>query len=68
MANGFETTHTDKIIRLKEVLQMVGISRTSLYRLMDQGAFPQSQKLSKRCVGWKRSLIIAWMNGNMAPA
>ena len=30
----------NRLLRLKEVVQMVGLSRASIYRLMDSGDFP----------------------------
>ncbi|MFD1949915.1 helix-turn-helix transcriptional regulator [Sphingomonas arantia] len=51
----------DEVLRLPEVKQRTGLSRTTIYRLMDQGLFPANRKIGIRAVGWKRSLIDAFV-------
>jgi len=51
----------DRILRLKTVLDRTGLSRSTLYRKMDNGTFPRSFKLSERCAGWHESTINAWL-------
>jgi predicted DNA-binding transcriptional regulator AlpA len=41
-----------KILRLKEVLERVGLSRATWYRLVASGDAPQQVKISIRRVGW----------------
>jgi len=53
------------IVRLPEVLQTVGLSRPSIYRLMKLGQFPQQVKLGVSSVGWLRSEVIAWITLRM---
>lgn len=55
---------TSKILRLKQVLQRVGISRAHLYALKKVGSFPQNFSLSGpggRAVGWLESDIDDWV-------
>lgn len=40
------------IERLPTVLQRLGVSRSSLYKLIQQGAFQPPVKLGPRAVGW----------------
>lgn len=53
------------IIRLPEVLQTVGLSRPSIYRLMKLGEFPQQVKLGLLSVGWMRAEVAQWIAGRM---
>ena len=53
------------IIRLPEVLQTVGLSRPSIYRLMKLGEFPQQVKLGLSSVGWMRAELAQWITGRM---
>ncbi|GAA0888753.1 AlpA family transcriptional regulator [Rhodanobacter soli] len=53
------------IIRLPEVLQSVGLSRPSIYRLMKLGEFPQQVKLGLSSVGWMRAEIAQWITDRM---
>ena len=39
----------NRLLRLKEVEQMVGLSRTSIYRLMDRGDFPHPVRVGPPC-------------------
>ena len=56
----------DRILRLPEVLALTGLSKSTIYRLMPVGEFPQSVKLGgsrSRAVGWFENDIDAWMDG-----
>ncbi|QJU57389.1 AlpA family phage regulatory protein [Sphingomonas sp. AP4-R1] len=55
------TDRPDCIFRIRTVLKRTGLSRSSLYRKMQSGAFPPSVRISIRCVGWRESAIDAWM-------
>ena len=43
----------NRLLRLKEVVQMVGLSRASIYRLMDSGDFPHAIRVGPRAVRWR---------------
>ncbi|MBI5191253.1 MAG: AlpA family phage regulatory protein [Nitrospirae bacterium] len=51
----------DKFIRRPEVLKIVGLSATTIWRLERAGTFPMRRKLSTGAVGWLESEIQAWM-------
>ena len=55
----------EKIIREPELLKLVGLSRTSVWRREKAGAFPRRLKLGSgaRAIGWLRSDVEAWMEG-----
>jgi prophage regulatory protein len=48
------------IMRLPEVMQAVGMSRPSIYRLMKLGKFPQQMKLGVSAVGWLQTEVQEW--------
>ena len=50
------------IIRLPEVMNTVGLSRPTIYRMMKAGMFPQQIKLGTAAVGWLRSEVEQWIN------
>ena len=50
-----------KILRRKDVEEIVGLSRSTIYKLMSTGAFPRSIRLGPRDVGWRLSDIEAWI-------
>ena len=49
-----------RIMRLPAVLLATGLTRSSLYRLMAQRAFPTPVKLDKRSVGWRQHDVREW--------
>ncbi len=59
------TDATDRILRLKSVLDRTGLTRSTLYRKMERGSFPRQLKLSARCAGWRESAVIEWMRNPM---
>ena len=49
-----------KIYRLPEVMNMTGLSRSSIYLRISTNEFPKPVKLGRRAVGWPEDSIIAW--------
>lgn len=43
---------TRRFIRLPEVLDRVGLKRTQVFELMNDGRFPRSVRVGKRAVAW----------------
>ena len=50
-----------RILRLPKVLEMTGLSRTSVWRQVKAGTFPKPVKLGPRAVGWLASKIDKWL-------
>ncbi|UYY59304.1 helix-turn-helix transcriptional regulator [Sphingomonas sp. S2-65] len=50
-------TDADRLLRLKTVLDRSGLSRSTLYRKMQDGSFPPSVKISTRCAGWREAAV-----------
>jgi len=59
------TDTSDRILRLKSVLDRTGLTRSTLYRKMESGSFPRQLKLSARCAGWRESAVTEWMRNPM---
>lgn len=57
---------TIKLYRLPEVLGLVGLSRSTVYRLIQEGAFPVPVKLGQRAVAWRSSEIHAWIESRVS--
>lgn len=49
------------LIRMKEVVRMTGLSRSTLYRLQQLEEFPKAVNLGCRSVAWVRSDINDWI-------
>lgn len=53
----------DKVLRIRAVMDLTGLSRSSVYRLALEGRFPRSIPLGPRSVGWLSSEVTAWIQG-----
>jgi prophage regulatory protein len=51
------------IMRIREVMEMVGIGRATIYRLLSRGDFPKPLKLGERSIGWREDEIQSWIEG-----
>ncbi|AQR75655.1 AlpA family transcriptional regulator [Sphingomonas sp. LM7] len=56
---------SERILRLKTVLERTGLCRSTLYRKMDNGTFPRNIKISMRCAGWRESAVAEWLKNPM---
>lgn len=54
-----------KILRLKDVINATGLSRSSIYLLMRDDKFPKNILLGARSVGWQQSSINEWIEGRI---
>ena len=52
---------TERILRRREVEARTGLSRSTIYAQMAEGAFPKPVRLGKRAVGWTDSDIDEWL-------
>lgn len=55
--NHFETSPSIKLIRLKTVLEKLGIARSSFYAGVAEGRFPRPIRLTERTAAWLESEI-----------
>ncbi len=51
----------DRILRCHDVLTATGLSRSTIYRMMESGEFPKPTKLGVRAIGWRESSVIDWI-------
>ena len=51
----------DRFLRIRAVLDRTGLSRSTLYRKMQEGSFPKQIAISKRCARWRESAVNRWM-------
>jgi prophage regulatory protein len=51
---------TGRLLRRPEVERETGLSRSSIYRLMDEGKFPRPRRTGHRAVAWPSVEIDAW--------
>ena len=51
----------NKFLRRREVEEITGLSRSTIYRMVKTGQFPQPVRVGRKAVRWRLSDIIAWM-------
>ena len=54
-------SNSEKIIRLKTVLDRTGLSRSTLYRKIAEGTFPPQVRISIHGAGWHESAVSGWI-------
>jgi prophage regulatory protein len=48
------------LLRMPSVIQITGLGRSTIYRLVAEQKFPSPVRLGERAVAWRRSEIDAW--------
>ena len=51
----------DEMLGLKAVITATGISRSKIYVLMGQGAFPRPKRVGRRAIRWAALEIKDWL-------
>ena len=60
--NGKSATELEvRIYRVKDLVEILGISRTTIYRMRKREDFPRPVSLGDRAKGWLREDIEAWV-------
>ena len=57
----------NRLLRIDEVLGIVGVSKSVLYEMIGRGQFPRPVRISLRAVGWRRREIDEWLE-SLPPA
>src|SRR5712692_8241619 len=50
-----------RFIRPRQVLEMIGVSRSTLRRMVREGSFPQPVRITQRSAGYVLEAVEAWM-------
>jgi prophage regulatory protein len=58
-----ETASVSMFLRIGVVMRLTGLGRSTIYRLMAEGAFPQPVRLTRRLVAWRRADLDQWSDG-----
>ncbi|HWU77507.1 MAG TPA: AlpA family phage regulatory protein, partial [Rhodanobacter sp.] len=49
-----------RFLRILQVKQHIGLSRSQIYKMIGEGKFPRQVRLSRRSVAWRWSEVKAW--------
>ena len=54
-----------RIVRLPELIEQTGLSRTTIYLRMKEGKFPERVSLGGRSIGWLESDLKKWFESQI---
>ena len=52
---------SDRLLRRRQVEEMTTLSRSSIYRLMEDGDFPRPVRVGTNAIRWRWSDITRWL-------
>ena len=56
-----------RLLRLPEVRQKVGLSRSAIYKLIAEGQFPRQIAIGPRTVAWCQEDLERWIEARLNP-
>ncbi len=59
---------SEKLLRIEDVMQKTGLSKTSIYDRAKAGTFPRQVRFSRRFAAWTESSVNAWIAEAIAKA
>jgi prophage regulatory protein len=54
-------SRSERFLRLKEVSHRVGLGKSMIYELIQQGRFPAPYKISPAAARWSEEEVVAWI-------
>lgn len=56
----------EEFLRLKQVKSLIGLCRSSIYNMINEGKFPRPVRLGPQSVAWLQSEVQLWMSERIA--
>ena len=57
-----QQTAIDPLLRLRTVMEVTGLARSTIYRLVAEHRFPAPVKLAERAVAWRHDDVRTWVS------
>jgi predicted DNA-binding transcriptional regulator AlpA len=57
------STRKTGLLRLPQVLELVPVSKSTLWNMVKEGRFPKPVKLSERCTCWRAADVYGFVDG-----
>jgi prophage regulatory protein len=57
-----------RFLRFPAVRARTGLSRSTIWRLERQGAFPRHRRISRNAVAWVEDEVTAWILSKVSPS
>ena len=55
-------SQANRLLRLKQVVLKVGLSRSQIYKLIAKGSFPEQIKIGPKISAWPEHAIDQWIS------
>ena len=52
----------DRLVRMRELIKIVSMSRANIYLLMSKGKFPKNFNIREHTAVWRLSVIEEWIS------
>lgn len=52
----------ERLIRIGAVAARIGLSRATIYRMVEAGKFPAPVRITSRCIAWPESAVNDWVS------
>lgn len=56
-----ETPTPERLLRARDVVQRIGVSRSTLFLMIREGRFPAGVKITEQRVGWREAVVDQWI-------
>ena len=50
-----------RVLRMPEVRALTGLGKSTIYKKLTEGTFPEPLRLGPRAIGWRARDILAWL-------
>lgn len=67
-----QTFQVNQLINLKQVVELIGVCRSTIYEIMDENSpyydptFPKKVKITQNRIGWSAYEIHQWIESKLA--
>ena len=61
-------TTTPRLLRVRDVCERTGLSRSGLYRLVAEGRFPRQRRISHKIARWNSLEVDEWIASHLEAA
>ena len=56
-----QSIRPNRFLRLPDVIKFTGLSRSNIYKLIQEAKFPKPVSISERCVAWIERDVEEWI-------
>lgn len=54
--------NSPRLLRLRQVIEITGLGRDTIYRYIRAGQFPRQRRISERATAWREDEITEWID------